>query len=100
MSRSFPSTCRNGQQLLGMCPSGDHQHLAHELASKGVYYARDRGSGSLADEIEIEHALDGSWLQATAQSWLAVPYWTGGLGVLTRQSIEFCCGRACGMREG
>ena len=37
-------------------------HHAHELTAKGVYDASDRGGGAFADEVEVEHALDGSGL--------------------------------------
>lgn len=40
-------------------------HLAHELAAKSVDDTGDGGSGTLADEVEIEHALYSSRLHAT-----------------------------------
>jgi len=33
------------------------------LTAEGVDDARYRGSRSLANEVEIEHALDGTWLE-------------------------------------
>jgi len=41
-------------------------HLADELTAKSVDDAGNGRSGSLANEIEIEHALDSLWLHTTA----------------------------------
>ena len=44
--------------------AGAPVHLTDELTAKGVDNTGDRGSGSLADEIEVEHALDSAGLHA------------------------------------
>jgi len=49
----------NGQQGL----TGTPVHLADELSPEGIDDARNGGSLALADEIEIEHALNGSRLE-------------------------------------
>lgn len=67
----------DGEESLAGAPvpekiSGDHQagvcnvHLADELATKSIDDTSNGRSGSLADEVEVEHALDGPGLHATA----------------------------------
>ena len=41
-------------------------HLTDELATEGVNDTSNGGSGPLADEVEVEHALHGSRLHTTA----------------------------------
>jgi hypothetical protein len=41
-----------------------HAHFAHELAAECVDDAGDGRRLALADEVEVEHALDGTGLQA------------------------------------
>ncbi|KAI6751769.1 hypothetical protein HG531_006465 [Fusarium graminearum] len=48
--------------------AGSPVHLADELAAKGVDNTGDRGLGSLADEVEVEHALDGSRLETVDEA--------------------------------
>lgn len=43
-------------------------HLADELSAEGVDDARNGWCGSLADEIEIKHALHSSWLKAVHEA--------------------------------
>ena len=45
--------------------AGTPVHLANELATEGVDDTGDGGSGALADEVKVEHALHGSGLHAT-----------------------------------
>lgn len=54
----------DGQQRLLGAPV----HLTDELAAEGVDDARDGGHGSLADEVEVEHALDGAGLHAVDET--------------------------------
>jgi hypothetical protein len=42
-------------------------HFAHELTAESI---NDTGNGrslALADEVEVEHALDSSWLEAAVK---------------------------------
>lgn len=48
--------------------AGSPVHLAHELASECVDDTSNRGGFSLADEVEIQHALDGSWLETVNEA--------------------------------
>ena len=41
-----------------------HAHFADELAAECVDDTGDRGLLALADEVEVEHALDGTGLQS------------------------------------
>lgn len=54
----------DGQQGLAGAPV----HLADELAAKGVDDAGDRGRLSLANEVKVQHALDGAGLQAVDEA--------------------------------
>lgn len=54
----------DGQQSLAGAPV----HLADELATKGVDDAGDGGRLSLADEVKVQHALDGSGLQTVDEA--------------------------------
>jgi len=45
-------------------------HFADELTAKSVDNSSNRGVLALADEIEVQHALDGSRLQAAADGQL------------------------------
>src|ERR1700712_696749 len=54
----------NGQQSLAGAPV----HLADELDTECVDDAGDGGSLSLADEVKVQHALDGSGLQAVDEA--------------------------------
>lgn len=40
-------------------------HFAHELTAKGVDDTGDGRGGTLADEVEVEHSLNGSGLHTT-----------------------------------
>lgn len=48
--------------------AGSPVHLADELSTESVDDARNGGCGALADEVEIEHALDGSWLETVHEA--------------------------------
>jgi hypothetical protein len=48
--------------------AGAPVHLAHELTAKCVDDTGDGGGLAFADEVEIEHALDGSWLQTVDEA--------------------------------
>ena len=54
----------DGQQGLAGAPV----HLADELAAEGVDDAGDGGGLALADEVEVEHTLDGAGLQAVDEA--------------------------------
>lgn len=45
-----------------------HSHLADELAAKGVDDAGNGGGGALADEVKVQHALDGTRLQTVDEA--------------------------------
>lgn len=48
--------------------AGSPVHLADELSTKGIDDARNGRCGALADEVEIEHALHGSWLETVHEA--------------------------------
>lgn len=48
--------------------AGPPVHLADELSTKGIDDARNGWCGALADEVEIEHALHSSWLEAVHEA--------------------------------
>jgi len=48
--------------------TGSPVHLAHELTAKSVDNTCNRGSRALANEVEIEHALNGSWLETVDEA--------------------------------
>ena len=52
------------QQSLARAPV----HFAHELTTESVNNTSDGGSGALADEVEVEHALNSSGLQAVDEA--------------------------------
>lgn len=54
----------DGQQSL----AGSPIHLADELTTESVDDTGDRGLRALADEVEIEHALDGSGLKTVDEA--------------------------------
>nr|POE71985.1 hypothetical protein CFP56_11861 [Quercus suber] len=64
MFRRCPSTCHvvNIASSSRLCICHD-LHLADELATECVDDTSDRRSLTLADKVEVEHALDGSWLE-------------------------------------
>ena len=43
-------------------------HLAYELTTECVDDTRDGRSFAFADEVEVQHALDGSWLEAVDEA--------------------------------
>lgn len=43
-------------------------HFAHELPTKGVDDARNRGCSSLADEVEVKHSLNCPRLEAVHEA--------------------------------
>lgn len=54
----------DGQEGLAGAPV----HLADELTTEGIDDASNRGCGTLADEVEIEHALDSTGLQTVDEA--------------------------------
>ena len=48
--------------------AGTPVHLAHELTTECVDNTGNGGSCALADEVEVEHALDSSWLQTVNEA--------------------------------
>ena len=48
--------------------AGSPVHLADELTTESVDDARNGWCGALADEVEIEHALHGSWLETVHEA--------------------------------
>jgi len=54
----------NGEESL----AGSPVHLADELSTEGIDDARHGWCGALADKVEIQHALDGSWLQTVHEA--------------------------------
>lgn len=53
----------NGKEGL----AGTPVHLADELATEGVDDTGDGGGAPLADEVKVQHTLDGLGLHTTAQ---------------------------------
>ena len=54
--------------------AGAPVHLANELATKGVDDTSHRGSGPLADEVKVQHTLDGSGLHTTVGQLLTTVF--------------------------
>lgn len=48
--------------------AGSPVHLAHELTTEGVDDTGNGGGLALADEVEIEHALNSSWLETVHEA--------------------------------
>ena len=64
LGNSLGNLLIDGQESLAGAPV----HLADELTTEGVDDASNRGSGTLADEVEIEHALDSTGLQTVDEA--------------------------------
>lgn len=76
-------------------------HFADELAAECVNDTSNGGLLALADEVEVEHALHGTGLQAAVRTLLAKACGhAAGSGVLTRQSIVSWDGRGCARAAG
>ena len=54
--------------------AGTPVHLADELATKGVDDTSHGGSGPLADEVKVQHTLDGSGLHTTVGQLLTMAF--------------------------
>ena len=70
-------------------------HLADELAAEGVDDTGDGGSLALADEVEVEHALDGLGLHAAVVVLDGMVVAGRELVRLTRRNISSWGGREC-----
>lgn len=70
-------------------------HLANELATKSVDDTSNRRSATLANEVEVEHALHGSGLHTTVITISPAIDPVCSQETLTIRSISSCCGREC-----
>ena len=91
----------DGQQSLAGAPV----HLAHELTTESVDDTGNRGGLALADEVEVEHALDGSGLETVDEaSGLVVEEGMGGQRAQrtagSRKALDLVVGRQVAIDAG
>ena len=84
---------RNSYQQLDISMAiSYHVHFADELAAKGVNDTSHRGGFPLADEVEVQHALNSTRLKSTVQDVRIHRLLTPIPVQLTRQNIVSCRG--------